>query len=353
MFTEEGKKRDRFSFPGRLVVRGRPTRWGSAAGATLIGNVILSLFFLAGVVAGAEREVRWSNGEVELAGVLLLPAGEGPHPAAVILHGSGTADRHQPWARTIASVLVGEGLAVLLPDKRGSGGSNGDWREADFEDLAFDALTGARLLRGLPEIDGARIGLVGLAQGGHVVSVAAAQDSSLAFVVDLSGGAVTMAETVAWEVERAWRREGAPEEGVALGLELLRVSDDVARGTGDWETYRGLRRRVEEGYGAEAVASFPDSPDDPYWSWWGRIVDFDPMTWWWTVDVPVLFLFGSEDERQPTGASVERIEVVMVPEGLDVTVRVFAGAGHALTDGSGSLRADVRRALAVFLRRVL
>jgi hypothetical protein len=315
--------------------------------------VILSLFFLAGVVPGVEREVRWTNGEVELAGALLLPAGEGPHPAAVILHGSGTADRHLPWARTIANVLVAEGLAVLLPDKRGSGASSGDWRTADFEDLAFDALGGARLLRGRSEIDGAKVGLVGLSQGGHVVSVAAAQDSSLAFVVDVSGGAVTMAETVAWEVERAWRGEGAPEEGVTLGLELLGASNEVARGRGDWERYLAVRRRVEEAYGPRAVATFPDSRDDPHWSWWGRIVDFDPMSWWWTVDVPVLFLFGSEDEHQPTGASVERIEEVMVPEGLDVTVRVFEGAGHSLTDGSGSLRADARQALAEFLRRVL
>lgn len=315
--------------------------------------MILSLLFAVVAAVGAQREVRWSNGDVELAGVLLLPAGEGPHPAAVILHGSGSADRTQPWARTFAQALRGDGLAVLVPDKRGSGESGGDWRQADFEDLARDALTAVELLRRLPEIDGSRVGLVGLSQGGHVVSAAAAQDSSLAFVVDVSGGAVTMADTVAWEVERAWRREGAPEEGVTLGLELLGVSNEVARGRGDWERYLAVRRKVEEAYGERAVETFPESRDDPYWDWWGRVVDFDPMTWWWTVDVPVLFLFGSEDEHQPTRASVERIEQVMVPEGLDVTVRVFEGAGHGLTTAHGALRADVRNALAGFLRRVL
>ena len=314
--------------------------------------MILSLFLLAGVAAGAERELRWANGDIELVGVLLLPSGPGPHPAAVIVHGSGDADRSHPWARDVAAVLVEQGVAVLVPDKRGCGASRGSWRRADFEDLAADALAGARALAEAPEIDG-RVGLVGLSQGGHVVSVAAAQDPSLAFVVDVSGGAVSMAETVAWEVERAWRREGAPEEGVALGLELLRVSDEIARGRGDWDGYLALRRRVEEEYGPRAVATFPGSRSDPYWGWWGGVVDFDPMTWWWTVDVPVLFLFGSEDDNQPTAASVASIEEAMVAEGLDVTVRLFEGAGHSLRGADGTLRADVRRTLSGWLRGVL
>jgi hypothetical protein len=338
----------------------RPDARSALARRVAVGKGILSLFFLslfwvgAGrILAAEERTLQWANGKVDLAGVLLLPAGEGPHPAAVIAHGSGTVDRDQPWARAVARALLAEGLAVLIPDKRGSGESTGDWRQADFEDLADDALSAARLLRILPEIDGGRIGLVGLSQGGHVVSVAAARDPSLAFVVDLAGGAVDMAETVAWEVERAWRREGAPEEGVALGLELLRVSDDIARGTGDWERYLAVRRRVGETYGAHTVATFPDTRDDPYWAWWGRIVDFDPMTWWWTVDVPVLFLFGSEDDNQPARASVRRIEEVLGPEGLDVTVHLFEGAGHGLTGADGALRSDARRALSAWLQRVL
>lgn len=314
---------------------------------------LLVLYLLAAPAAAQERELRWANGEIELAGALLLPPGPGPHPAAVILHGSGDADRRQPWAREVAAALVAEGVAVLLPDKRGCGASGGSWRRADFADLATDALAGARAVRELPEIDAAQVGLVGLSQGGHVVSVAAAQDASLAFVVDVSGGAVSMAETVAWEVERAWRREGAPEEGVELGLELLRASDDFARGVGGWERYLEVRRRVEQEYGPRAVATFPESPGDPYWDWWGAVVDFDPMTWWWTVDVPVLFLFGAEDENQPTAASVERIAEVMQPEGLDVTVRVFDGAGHGLTGPHGALRPDVRRELARWLDRVL
>ncbi len=78
---------------------------------------------------------------------------------------------------------------------------------------------------------------------------------------------------------------------------------------------------------------------------------FDPMSWWWTVDAPVLFLLGGADPAR-VAASRARIEEELVAESLDVTVRVFAGAGARLT-GAGRpdapLRPDVARALAGWL----
>ncbi|MEZ5333210.1 MAG: alpha/beta fold hydrolase [Thermoanaerobaculia bacterium] len=304
----------------------------------------LALALASCAVAGAaERPLRWTNGDVELAGALILPAGEAPYRAAVVLPPAGATGRDDPRVRGAARALAADGLAVLVFDPRGTGDSGGDPLRADFEDLAWDALTGVKLLRTLPEIDGAHIGLVGLSQGAQVAAVAASQDASLAFVVEISGGASTVADGAAWRVERAWRRRGAPAEDVTLALDLLGASNEIARGRGDWERYAALRREVEESYGADAVDGYPASPDDPYWSWWGRVVDFDPMTWWWTVDVPVLFLFAADDPEQPTRASVERIERSMESEGLDVTVRVLGGDALAAPDGT--LRPDARHAI--------
>src|SRR5438309_6247847 len=41
-----------------------------------------------------EEEVRFRNREDKLAGVLVLPASPGPHPAVVFVHGSGSQDRN-------------------------------------------------------------------------------------------------------------------------------------------------------------------------------------------------------------------------------------------------------------------
>jgi uncharacterized protein len=62
----------------------------------------------------------WRSEEVRLAGELLLPVGRGPHPAVIMLHGSGPATRED--FRRQARFLAGRGVAALIFDKRGSGG---------------------------------------------------------------------------------------------------------------------------------------------------------------------------------------------------------------------------------------
>jgi pimeloyl-ACP methyl ester carboxylesterase len=56
-----------------------------------------------------------------------------------MIHGSGASFRDNRWYLTFVEALVDNGIAVLLPDKRGSVDSDGDWRSASFFDLAADA----------------------------------------------------------------------------------------------------------------------------------------------------------------------------------------------------------------------
>lgn len=66
------------------------------------------------------EEVTFQNGDLDLAGMLFLPGGTGPFPAVVVIHGSGTSRRDNPWYLTIVAELQSNEFAVLLPDKRGS-----------------------------------------------------------------------------------------------------------------------------------------------------------------------------------------------------------------------------------------
>ena len=76
--------------------------------------------------------------DVQLAGMLFLPEGDGPFPTAVFIHGSGPSARNSAWYLGIAKYLQANGVAVLLPDKRGCEKSGGNWRGASIEDLATD-----------------------------------------------------------------------------------------------------------------------------------------------------------------------------------------------------------------------
>jgi dipeptidyl aminopeptidase/acylaminoacyl peptidase len=93
-------------------------------------------------------EVQFKNGDLDLAGMLFIPEGDGPFPAAVIIHGSGTSRRTNKWYLSVAQHLREKGIAVLLPDKRGSDKSERTWVGADFEDLAGDTAAAVNYVRG-------------------------------------------------------------------------------------------------------------------------------------------------------------------------------------------------------------
>ena len=109
------------------------------------------------------QEVRFRNAEqdINLGGMLFVPYGDGPFPAAVIIHGSGTSQRDSFWYLTLTQYLQESGIAVLLPDKRGSEQSEGNWHTASSQDLATDTRAGIAFLRAQVEVPISDIGVIG------------------------------------------------------------------------------------------------------------------------------------------------------------------------------------------------
>ena len=156
------------------------------------------------------REVSFQNSEqdIRLGGMLFVPEGEGPFPAAVIIQGSGDSVRNNGWVLTLTQYLQENGIAVLLPDKRGSEKSEGDWRTSSFQDLATDTLAAISFLRDQNEIPVSQIGVVGMSQGGHIAPIVASESSEVAFLVNVVGGSVTMHEVVLYEENYNLRQLG-------------------------------------------------------------------------------------------------------------------------------------------------
>ncbi len=128
-----------------------------------------------------ERELTIENGAVRLAGTLVLPPGRGPHPAVVMVSGSGPETCRIP--RYVADLLAYRGVAVLVTDKRGSGGSAGTWNGLSHADWADDVEAQLDSLRRQPEIDANRLGLYGNSESGYVVPVVAARRADVRFLV--------------------------------------------------------------------------------------------------------------------------------------------------------------------------
>jgi dienelactone hydrolase len=303
-------------FKGRVV--------GDSLSGTLVEEGVTGSFAFArshGVASPLrEKEVRFRNGDVELAGTLVLPAGTCPHAAVVFLHGSGPEGR---WAsRFLARRLARDGIAALIYDKRGVGGSTGSWEEAGVEDLAADAAAAVAFARTNPEIDPHRVGIHGHSQGGTIAPLAAAR-SEADFVIGSAAAGLPMADVEAYSVGNAIDVSSLPPDEAALAKAYVEAIVDVA--------YRGAPRNELDTAAALAEGHdwyfAPPGPDDPYWAFSRRFADFDPLAWWGRIRVPVLLVYGAEDERVPAEPSRDAI-VQAIGDQAPVETRIFEGADH-------------------------
>ncbi|MEU8201791.1 alpha/beta hydrolase [Streptosporangium sp. NPDC049046] len=111
------------------------------------------------------EKVKFTAGGITLFGDLRIPAGPGPHPG-VVLTGPFTGTRDQVTG-LYAARLTGAGYATLAFDHRNWGESGGQPRNhEDPQGKLEDLRAAVSLLRSRPEVDGDRIGALGICLGG-------------------------------------------------------------------------------------------------------------------------------------------------------------------------------------------
>jgi len=303
-----------------------------------------------------QREVTYENTEdhVKLAGTLTIPPGPGPHPAVVLITGSGAQDRdetifgHKPFL-VWADHLSRHGIAVLRSDDRGVGGSTGDVADATSEAFARDALAAVALLKQQPEIDARRIGLVGHSEGGIIAPMAAAQSSDVAEIVLLAGSGLPGDELLGLQMRAILRARGGPAEDidrqVAAQQAMLRV---VRQGGSDEELQTALRELIriqltqsndgkapeEDAVNSTVAKALPGLRS----AWMRSFVRCDPREALRKVKCPVLALGGSLDLQVPPQENLPQIEAALHAGGNErVTVREMPGLNHLLQEAKTGL----------------
>ena len=271
-----------------------------------------------------EQEITFTNGSVTLAGSLILPPTGNSLPAVVFLQGSGPEGR---WAsRFLATQVVSQGFAALIFDKRGVGNSSGDWRQATPEDLASDGAAAVTRLTQEPRINPARIGIYGHSQGGTLAPLVAARSGKVAFVIGSAAAGVPTDSTEIYSILNSVY----PQATTAADSASARTytNELVAVAYHSWSRSR-LDSLVSQL--SNRPWFFPPPPaGNAYWSFSKVFAQYRPLDWWAKIQVPVLLIYGAEDQRVPPGESAARITAAMcrVNRSADVTVRIFPGADH-------------------------
>jgi pimeloyl-ACP methyl ester carboxylesterase len=274
-------------------------------------SVGLALAVGCGTVAGKPRQQPATvtgflqNGDVRLSYQLDRPAGRGPFPAVVFGHGSGLATKNT--CLFMSGRMRERGFATLCYDKRGVGQSTGEYTtvgpgnsERVFPELASDMAVGVAHLRGLPDIDRARVGLMGVSQAGWIIPEAARQ-SSAAFMIILVGPTVTVGEEIFYS----------------------RFTEETA--TPLAEVYPKLG-----GFKGKA--------------------GFDPRPILERLDVPGLWLLGGQDRSIPTPRTVTILDE-LIAAGRPFTYRVYPEHGHDLRGAPTWTDIDQWLARGAFLRK--
>lgn len=186
------------------------------------------------------EDVRFSNGDVRLAGTLITPNTRKKHPAIILVHASGSATREQ--VLPLARFLVRHGMAVFGYDKRGVGGSTGDWNTSSFDDLASDVVAAFEYLKTRSDIDSAQIGLIGWSQAGWIMPLAAVRARDIAFLISISGAGVAGAETTIDHARNEMTASGMRPQMIEQILGLMKLQNEFARtGQGMGRVRRGSR----------------------------------------------------------------------------------------------------------------
>jgi pimeloyl-ACP methyl ester carboxylesterase len=261
---------------------------------------------------------------VKLAGTLTIPEGKGPHPAVVLITGSGPQDRdetifgHKPFA-VLADHLSRHGIAVLRYDDRGVAGSTGDLANATMDDFATDAWAAVEFLLTRPEIDAKRIGLIGHSEGAVVgPAVAAAHAKQIAFVVMLAGTGVTGQEVVRHQLELIMKVGGASEDIIARELGFAARMHAAVLGSKPGEARAALEPILKEWYDGldpserMAIGEFEQALTDragPLDSPWMRhFLAYDPAPTLTKLKMPVLVLNGELDLQVDPDQNLPPIE---------------------------------------------
>jgi pimeloyl-ACP methyl ester carboxylesterase len=292
-------------------------------------------------------------GDPPLAGALTLPDTPGPVPAVLLAPGSGPLDRDSDHrrmrfgvTRELAAALAEGGLASLRYDKRGVGGSPGDWRRAGLSDNADDLVRARDALAARPEVDAGRIVLAGHSEGALLAAMAAARGVPVAGVVLLAGSATPGDELLRWQARQIGPTLPAPVRGL---LRLLRT-DLESKVAANHERIRATTTDVARIGGARVNAR-----------WHREFLAHDPRTDLARLTVPVLAVTGTKDlqvrpeDLAGIAATVPGpVETLLVPD-LTHTLRRQPGPA-SLRAYRGELRrpvdAEVLAAVTTWCRRV-
>lgn len=274
-----------------------------------------------------------------LRGKLVLPPGNEPVPILIEVHGSERDAATQ--FNLFQQMAPALGIGVFVYDKRGTGGSTGNYTQ-DFSLLAADAAAAVSEARRLAGERALSVGLHGSSQGGWVAPLAA-NLAPVDFVVVGYGLAVSpLAENRAETVQDVADAGYGPVAQAAAG-ELADAAGEVMAsgfrsGFAELDRLKALHGN-EPWFGharGEFTGEFMQYPSwmlqiGGPWSATGTTWRHAPEPVLRALDVPVLWILAGQDTEAPIEETQTRL-VALAAQNHPITVVTFPDSEHGMRE---------------------
>jgi hypothetical protein len=276
--------------------------------------------------AGAYTESDLTVGAADwpLPGTLAMPAGAGPFPAVVFVHGSGPEDRdetvgpNKPF-KDLAIGLASRGIAAVRYEKRTqqyAGKLVGLTNFTVKEEAIDDALAAVAKLRLDPKIDPKRVFVLGHSLGGTLLPRIGAADPAIAGLISLAGATRKIEDAMLAQVTYL-----ATAAGPVTPDGQKRIDDTLKL----VETIRALT--PSDATNATSIGGAPAA-------YWLDLESYDPVERAKSIAQPMLILQGERDYQVTLADDFARWQAGLASR-PGVTFRTYPALNHLFLPGSG------------------
>jgi len=304
-------------------------------------------------VAFRETPATFDSFATKMNGVLIEPPGapDAKRPLVIMVHGS---ERTSPIGGVYGYAMAAQGISVFVYDKRGTGGSEGDYTQ-NFELLAEDAGHALEQARSMAKGRFGRAGFFGGSQGGWVAPLAATRTKA-DFVAIGFGLVASPIEEDREQMVSEVRAAGLGNDAEALVNRLSAATAQLLLSefrTG-YDALDAVRREMAdkpwaakiEGEYSGAIARTPN--DDlrrigrPRVDNLELIWDYDAVAALKKLDTPLLWVLAGEDREAPIETTRGAL-LGLVNDGKPFDVYLFPDTDHGMfefttnADGSRSV----------------
>lgn len=291
-------------------------------------------------IAFRETPTTFESVGTKMTGVLIEPPGapDAKRPLVVMVHGS---ERTSPIGGVYGYAMAAQGISVFVYDKRGTGGSEGEYTQ-NFELLAEDAAHALEQARSMAAGYYARAGFFGGSQGGWVAPLAATRTKA-DFVAIGFGLVASPIEEDREQLVSEVRAAGLGEDAVALVNRLSQATAGLLLSdfhTG-YEALDAVRAEMAdkpwaakiEGEYSGAIMRMPS--DDLRRIGRARvdnlelIWDYDAVAALKKLDTPLLWVLAGEDREAPIETTRAAL-LGLAKAGKPIDVYLFPDTDHGM-----------------------